>query len=270
MRKVLVLACFFLVLVISFSCSKFRKLEKSEDWRVKYEGALNYYNKKDYYRAAALFENILPIVRGLPEGEKVQFFLAYCQYYDRLYLLASEQFRTFFETYGRSAFAEEARYMYAYSLYSSSPNTNLDQTSSIESMGAMQAFLNRYPSSKFRDKALEVINTSQTKLEKKGFENANQYYRMRMYKAAIVSLNNFINNFPDSKYLEQSYYLVIDSEYKLAQQSIRSKQSERFKEVVEHYKEFLDRYPTSGFLKDAEKLYAESMDKLNTLKNSNS
>src|SRR5690242_958390 len=134
MRKVSGLFSFILILVIAISCSQFRKIEKSQDWRVKYEAGLNYYNKKDYYRASVLFEQILPIVRGLPEGEKVQFYLAYCQFYDKLYLLASEQFKTFYETYGRSTLAEEARFMNAYSLYESSPNANLDQSSSKDAM----------------------------------------------------------------------------------------------------------------------------------------
>jgi outer membrane protein assembly factor BamD len=270
MRKVPVYLSFVLMVLIGFSCSKFRKLEKSEDWRLKYEGALAYYEKKDYYRASVLFENILPIVRGLPEGEKVQFYLAYCQYYDKLYLLASEQFRTFFETYGRSSFAEEARYMYAYSLYASSPGPSLDQTSSIDAMSAMQEFLNRYQNSKFRDQAIEVIQKSQIRLEKKGFDNAYQYYKMRMYSAAIIALNNFNNNFPDSKYHEQASYLLIDAEYRLAEKSILSKQPERYRNVVDHYKEFLDRYPNSGYLKEAEKFYAESLEKLNSFKTSNS
>jgi outer membrane protein assembly factor BamD len=237
---------------------------------VKYEAGLNYYNKKDYYRASVLFEQILPIVRGLPEGEKVQFYLAYCQFYDKLYLLASEQFKTFYETYGRSALAEEARFMRAFSLFQSSPNPNLDQTSSIESMAAMQEYINRYPNSAFRDRAIEVILSTQVKLEKKGFENAKQYYRMKYFTAAIIALNNFKQNFPDSKYIEEAYYLVILSEYKLAQQSIQSKQPGRYRAVVDHYKEFLDRYPESSFLKDAERLYAESLDKVNSLKHTNS
>jgi outer membrane protein assembly factor BamD len=137
-------------------------------------------------------------------------------------------------------------------------------------MGAMQEFLNRYPNSKLKDEAIEVINTSQRKLEKKGFENAYQYYKMRYYKAAIVSLNNFKDHFPDSRFLEEAYFLVIDSEYRLAKQSIDSKQDERYTEVVEHYKEFVDRYPNSEFLKDAEKLYAESLEKIKTKKNPNS
>lgn len=259
----------FLLLAAAVSCSKFRKIEKSEDWRLKYEAAIRYYEKKDYYRASILFEQILPIVRGLPEGEKVQFYMAYCQYYDRFYLLASEQFKTFYETYGRSAFAEEARYMHAYSLFSAAPRHNLDQTSSIDAMTAMQEFLNRYPDSRFRDQAIEIIFSSQRKLEKKGFDNAQQYYKMRMYKAAIVALDNFKNNFPDSKYLEEAYYLVIDSEFRQAEQSIRSKQAERYNEVIEDYKEFLERFPESKYLKEAEKLYAESLDKLKSLKHTN-
>mgnify|MGYP003575660171 CR=1 FL=1 len=259
-----------LILLVAISCGKFRKIEKSEDWRVKFEAALNYYEKKDYYRASVLFEQILPIVRGLPEGEKVQFYLAYCQYYDKLYLLASEQFRTFYETYGRSSLAQEARYMYAYSLYAASPGPNLDQTSSMEAMAAMQEFINRYPDSKFTEQAIEVIRVSQIKLEEKGFENARQYHKMRQYKAAVVALNNFRSNFPDSQYLEEAQFLIIESEFMIAEKSFQNKQADRYKAVVDHYQEFIDEYPNSRFLRDAEKYYAESLDQLKTLKNTNS
>lgn len=237
---------------------------------MKYEAALNYYENEDYYRASVLFEQILPIVRGLPEGEKVQFYLAYCQYYDKLYLLASEQFRTFYETYGRSPLAQEARYMHAYSLYAGSPGPNLDQTSSIDAMIAMQEFLNRYPESKFTEQANEVIRASQVKLEQKGFENARQYHKMRQYKAAIVALNNFRNNFPDSEYLEEAQFLVIESEFLLAEKSFQYRQADRYNAVIEHYEEFVDEFPNSRFLRDAEKYYTESLSHVKTLKNSNS
>lgn len=249
------------------SCSKFRKIQKSEDWRIKYDAGLNYYAKKDYYRTALLFEEILPIVRGLPEGEKVEFALAYCQYYEKQYLLSSNQFRTFFETYGRSAQAEEAYFMYAYSLYVVSPEANLDQTSSIEAMGAMQNFLNRYPSSEFREKASEVIVISQQKLELKGYDNAKQYLKIRSYKAAVIAFNNFKKNFPDSKYLEELAYLKVVAEYKLALQSFHTLQVERYNDVVNFYQELVDNFPESMYLKEAEKMYSDSLSKLNKLKN---
>jgi outer membrane protein assembly factor BamD len=104
MRTSLFKYCSLLILLVflASSCSKFRRIQKSEDWRVKYEAALEYYKKKDYYRSATLFEEIRPVVRGLPEGEQVEFYLGYCQYYERTYLLAANQFKTFYETYARS------------------------------------------------------------------------------------------------------------------------------------------------------------------------
>lgn len=255
--------------LVAASCGKFRQYEKNPDWRVKYEAGMNYYAKKEYYKASSLFEQIIPIVRGLPEGEKVQFYLAYCQYHQKLYLLSSEQFRTFYETYGRSQFVEEARFMYAYSLYVSSPSSNLDQSNSIQSMAAMQEFLNRYPGSSFGDQANEVISTSQQKLEQKGFDNAYQYFKMRQYKAAIVSFQNFKNNFPDTHYQEEADFLIFNSQFNLAEQSYYFKQEERYKEVVTYYKEFIDQYPKSERLRDAEKIYTQSLEKLTRFKNTN-
>jgi outer membrane protein assembly factor BamD len=269
MRNVLQVKLVFLVLLAVFGCSKFRKIEKSEDWRVKYEAALTYYEKKDYYRASVLFDQILPIVRGLPEGERVQFYLGYCQFHDKNYLFAAEYFKTFYETYGRSASVEEARYMHAYSLYRSSPSSSLDQTGSVDAMASMQDFLNRYPASGYRDKAVEVINSIQGKLEKKGFDNARQYHRLRSYKAAIVALQNFTQNFPDSRYLEEAQFLIIDAQYRLAAQSITAKQKERYQSVVDQYKNFIDKYPNSDRLRDAEKMYSESVEQLNRLRNTN-
>lgn len=267
MRRIRLASYFTLILICGASCGKFRKIEKSTDWHVKYAAALDYFEKKKYFKASVLLEQIMPIIRGLPEGETAHFKQAYCQFNMRFYLLASEQFKTFYETFGRSPLAEEARYMYSYSLYSSSPAVDLDQTNSIDAMTSMQEFLNRYPNSKFKDQAVEVIFATQDKLEEKGFDNAKQYFRMRMYKAAIVSLNNFKNNFPDSDYIEQAYYLMILSEYKLAEKSVRSKQQERYKELIENYKEFVDKYPKSNFLPEAEKLFADSLEKLSKFKN---
>ncbi len=269
MRQFFAYSLVIVLLALAGGCGHFRKIEKNPDWRVKYEGAMNYFAKKDYYKAATLFEQILPIVRGLPEGEKVQFHLAYCQFHEKMYLLASEQFKTFYETYGRSPLVEEARFMSAYALYVHSPTFNLDQNSSVQAMTAMQEFLNRYPDSKFVEQAVDAIDDMQEKLERKGFENARQYYKMRNYKAAIVALGNFKLNFPDSKYLEEAHYLIVVSQYELAEQSIYSRQEERYNEVIELYKQLIDRYPNSAFLREAEKMYTDSLQKLTKFRSQN-
>ncbi|QSE98949.1 outer membrane protein assembly factor BamD [Fulvivirga lutea] len=262
----------FLLIIIIFlvaSCSKFRRIEKNPDWKVKYDAAMNYYENKDYYRSSILFEQILPIIRGLPEGEKVQFYLAYAQYYQEFYLLAAHHFKTFYETYARSEFAQEARYMRAYSLYVNSPEYNLDQTSSIEAVVSMQNFINRYPNSEFRDDASKVIDDIQQKLEKKAYENAKQYYKLEYFKAAVVAFESFANDYPDSEFNEEISFLKFMAQYRLAEKSIYSKQEERYRKANEFYLEFLDLYPSSAYLREADKKYGDSLSKLNQLAKNN-
>jgi len=264
---------FFLAVVVAVGltgCSKFRAVQKSTDWRVKYEAGFDYYEKKDYYRAAVLFEEIQPIVRGLPEGEKVEFFLAYCQYYEKTYLLAANQYKSFYETYGRSTLAEEAQFMYAFSLYKSSPPANLDQRGSIEAMDAMQAFINIYPTSRFVEQAAQVIEESQQKLEEKGYENAKQYLKLRMYQAAIIAFENFRQAYPDSRYLEEIASLKVVAQYQLAARSFENLQEKRFKQVVQFYQELVDAYPGSKFIKTVERMYSDSLYKINQFKKTNS
>lgn len=265
MRKTIYMR-YFLVVVIALAftgcASKFRKLEKSEDWKVKYQAALDYYEEQDYFRAGALFNQIEAIVRGLPEGEQVQFKLAYCNFYDRSYLLSSHYFKAFFETYARSEMAEEAEYMYAYSLYANSPIYNLEQSSSYEAIDAMQNFLNKYTQTEFRKQASNVIDEMQRKLEKKAYESAKQYHKLRIYKSALMAFENFRKDFPDSKYNEEIAYLKIEVQFDFAEKSLSRKQKERYASVKTLYESFIDTYPSSEYLRTAEKYYTTSLEKL--------
>ena len=253
---------YIIVFLLVFSSCKFRSIEKNGDWRIKYEAALQYYEKEDYYRASVLFEQIVPIVRGLPEGEQVQFWLAYSQFNQRIYQVAAHYFKNFYETYGRSQYVEEARYMYAYSLYTGSPNTNLDQTSTVEAIDAMQNFINKYPGSKYSEEAGGLIDEMQLKLERKGYDNAFQYFKLKMYSAAVVALDNFQIDFPDSDLNEDALYYKMESQYNYALQSINIKQSERFEEAKKSYEKFIDRYPESKYLRDGEKIYSDIIKRL--------
>lgn len=250
------------------SCSKFRKVQKSEDWKVKYEAALKYYDDEDYYRASVLFEEIMPLIRGQQEGEIAQIKYAYCNYNQKQYQLASYYFKTFYQTYSRSEFALEAEFMHAYSLYMDSPIYNLDQTSTKEAIDAMQLFLNRNPSSKYLAEATQIISDLQVKLETKSYENAKQYYKMGNYRSAIIAFNNFAIDFPDSYYNEELSFLKFASQYQLAILSIKSKQEERFKEAIDFYMDLVDNYPGSTYLKDAAKMYDESVNSLGSIKSS--
>ncbi|MCR9251985.1 MAG: outer membrane protein assembly factor BamD [bacterium] len=256
------------VLFIS-SCSKFRKIQKSTDWQVKYDAAYEYYKDKDYYKSIALYDEVLPIIRGKKVAEDANFYYAYAHFHDKQYILAAHHFKTFYTIYSRSDHAMEAEYMYAYSLYMQSPISSLDQSSTYESIAAMQTFLNKYPYSEYSKNANEIIDKLQVKLETKAVDNARQYYKLRRYKSALVAFKNFKVDYPDSEYQEEICFLEIDAQFQLAKQSIVSKQKERYQNTVDLYLKFIDKFESSSYLKDAESRYEDSTEALRKFKTNN-
>ncbi|WP_258104769.1 outer membrane protein assembly factor BamD [Marinoscillum sp. MHG1-6] len=269
-KKIIRLFPLLLLMILIASCSKFRKIQKSGDWKLKYEAALKYYEEEDYYRAGILFEEILPIIRGTEEAEKANFLFAYTYFYQRQYILSAHQFKQFTRVYGRSEYVMEAAYMYANSLYLQSPAPSLDQTSTYEALAALQGFLNKYPYSEYSEQADAQVQDLQIKLEKKAYDNAKLYHKLRNYKSAIVAFDNFRLDYPDSKYQEEISFLAIESIYELAKVSIRSKQEERFQDTINKYENFVDRYPNSKYLQDAEKYYEDSIKELRRFADQNS
>jgi len=253
------------MITLSIGCSDFRKIQKNPDWKVKYDAAIKYYENKDYYRSTVLFDEIMPFIRGTSEGELVQFYNAYANYYQKKYLMSSHYFKLFYDTYNRSDYAEEAYYMYAYSLYKQSPQFNLDQVSTIEAINAMQVFLNHYPNSKYRVEASNIMEELIRKLELKEYENAKQYYTIGYLKSAIIALDNFSKDYPGSLYNEDVAYYKVMCTYKYAKQSIPSKQKERYYDCVEIYQNFIDDYPDSNYINDAEDYYSSSLKAIENL-----
>jgi len=255
----------FSLLVLYVGCSEFRKIQKSDDWKLKYDAALKYYERKDYYRAVILFDQIKPYLRGSEEAELVEFYYAYAHYYQKQYLLASHYFKNFHDTYNRSGYAEESFYMYGYSLYRQSPVFNLDQSSTVEAIIAIQTFLNRYPGSGFREDATKIQAELRLKLENKAYENAKLYVQLSRLNSALIALDNFRKDYPDSQLSEDASYLLVEASYKYAKASIPSKQKERYYDCIEYYEEFIDDYPESNLLKEIQSYYSDSIEEIEKL-----
>ncbi len=259
-----------LTILLLASCSKFAKLQKSATVDEKYEAALNYYKKADYYHAGLLFEEITPLLKGATQAELSQFYNAYCNYHQGLYNMSQYLFKNFYETFARSDFAQEATYMHAYSLYKDSPNSNLDQANTLTAISALQDFVNVYPESSFRDECTKLILELRDKLEKKAFDKVKLYYRtsefnIANYRSSVVAINNFLKEFPASKYNEELSYLRVDAQYNLAKLSFRDKQKERYEDLNKYYLLLVDKYPKSSYLAKVEKYYETGQKELAAL-----
>jgi outer membrane protein assembly factor BamD len=155
--------------------------------------------------------------------------------------------------------------MYGYSLFKQSPIYNLEQSSTVEAITAIQTFLNRYPGSEYRTEAIEIQAGLRAKLERKSYENAKLYATLGHLNSALIALDNFRKDYPDSKLSEEASYLLVETSYKYAKQSILSRQKERYYDCIEHYEEFVDNYPDSKHLKSLQDIYSGSINQLDKL-----
>jgi outer membrane protein assembly factor BamD len=261
---------FSIVLLIA-SCSKFEKLRKSGTDDEKYKAASEYYRLKEYGKASLLFEEIIPLLKGSTELEMASFYQAYCDYHTGSYQTASFHFKQFADTWARSDYAEEARYRSAEALYLDAPEFYLDQSSTSTASEALQSFVNNYPESKFAAEASKILKELRIKLETKAFEKAKLYYKtspsnIANYRAAVIAINNFQRDYPDSDYMEEMLFVRVLSQYNYALNSFENKKKERYTETEKFYLEMIDKYPNSKYLKQLEKNYEVAQTEITRLK----
>jgi len=255
----------YIVVIGSISCSKYSKVLKSNDYDYKLKMANEYFEKKKYNKAQALYEELFTIYKGTPQFEDLYYKYAYCHYYTKDYASAENLFKGYLEVFPNSTRADEVEYMQAYAYYRESPKPELDQANTIKALGMMQMFINTHPGSAKNKEAERIVELCEEKLETKEFQGAQLYYNVGQYRAAGISFNSLLNDFPDSKKADEYKMLIIKSYYKYASLSVPEKQKGRYEKVIIEVQDFQDRFPESKLLKDAERYITLSQSNLKSL-----
>lgn len=242
--------------VLLSSCSEFQKALKSEDIKLKYDLAEKLYNEGNYKKANRLFEQIVPQYVGKPQGERVVYFHANAYYQTKDYYLAAYQFERFSKSYPKSDKAEEAAFLGAKSYYMLSPKYSVDQMETNTAVDKLQLFINNYPDSEYIKEANQLVRELRTKLEKKDFEIAKQYNKIRYYKAAIKAFDNFLSNYPGTTFREDAMYYRVLSSYNLAVNSVYEKMEERLNSTKEAYNTLKRYYPDTKYTEETDKMMA--------------
>ncbi len=264
MKRILLI--FSVSILLFTSCSEYQKLMKSNDYEQKYKKGIAYYKAEDFVRSYNLFESIRTVYRGTTKAPTIAYYLAYCSYGQSDFIMAGDLFDNLLRTFPNASYVEECMYMRAYCYYLSSPSFRLDQAESKRAIESFQLFMNRYPSSMRVADANKYIDELRDKLTYKEFEGAKSYYDREKYKAAIISLQNCLKDYPESRHREEVIYLLFSSRYELAVHSVEKKKVERYNEAREEYLTFVDEFPESEFKKEMERKYRKLDSYLGRLK----
>jgi outer membrane protein assembly factor BamD len=255
-----------LALAMMMSCkSEFDKLRSSGDVKLLTTKSLQYYEKGDWTKAQTIFELIMPSLKGQAQLEEVSYKYAYTHFNLHNYQSANFYFKNFSNTFNNSSFREDAEFQAAFSEYKQSPSFRLDQESSLKAIEGFQYFANNFPESKRVKECNKLIDELRGKMQRKAFDEGVLYYAIQEYQASITVFDNLLKEFPDIADVEQTRFLILKSQYSWAENSIYEKQAERYKLVVEKYKDFNDKFPKSKYRKDAELYLKNANAKLKNL-----
>lgn len=238
---------------------------KSGDNEAKYAAAIDYYEKKDYYRAIQLFQPLINFYKGTEKAELMQFYFADCYYHQGDYILASYYFKRFTEVYPRSKYAEQAMFLSAYCYYLDSPRSSLDQSNTYEAISQLQLFIDSYPASDSVAACQNLISNLEFKLEEKDYNICKLYYKMGQYEAAISAFKNLIRDYPDTERKEEILYYIFKANYNYAMNSIIAKQEDRFQAAIDSYNDLVFQYPETRYKKDVMTMYNFSVKKVENL-----
>jgi len=241
--------------VILLSCkTEMDQAMKSADKDFILKVANEKFAKKKWTDALALYDRLPNLVAGTDDAPNVVFNSAYANYYDKNYRLAANQFKNFVVSFPQDPRKEEAAYLSALCYYEGSLQYNLDQSNTESAITELQNFLNDYPDSERSKNITQLVDELTYKLEFKAFENAKQYYKMGEYKAAAVTFENVLEDFPATKLRPKIYDIIMKSKYELAINSIYDLKKERLDNAAAYTKRISAELPNSEYSKTADEL----------------
>ncbi|MBC7555980.1 MAG: outer membrane protein assembly factor BamD [Chryseobacterium sp.] len=253
-KHIIIILAFFVVT----SCNKTQdKAMKSADKAFILKVANDNFAKKKWKDALALYDRLPNLVAGTDEAPNVVFNSAYANYYDKNYQLAGHQFKNFSVSFTDDPRREEAAYMSALCYYEGSMDYNLDQKSTELAINELQDFLNTFPNSERSKNIGQLIDELSYKLEFKAYENAHQYFKMADYKAANVTFENVLNDFPATKLKPKITDYIMKSRYQLALNSVYDLKQERIENALAYTKTVEKQLPGTEYAKTALKYRAD-------------
>ena len=253
----LILAAAAIIAVCSCK-SQYEMLLNSNDADAKYEAAFEYFNNGKYSRASSLFESLAMLTDGTERDDTVRYYWGLSNYRSKDYYTADTNFEKFLESYPRSPFASEARYLRLDCLYLQTLRYELDQTPTYKAMNAISEYILEYPSSSHITSCRDMLVELGERLDRKAYEGAKLYYKMEDYLAARVAFRNVLKDDSENMYREDILYYIAMSSYNYAHLSVPEKQKERYLTFVDDYFNFIGELPDSHYRKELDAVYRKA------------
>jgi outer membrane protein assembly factor BamD len=260
MRSIII--TLFTLLILTTACRNKDLIRPGDPLNVAYDKSLALFEEEKYDDAAYGFDLVTRMGRGTNFSKDAQFFLAESYFFDRQYILAASEYERFISYYPQDGKREQVEYKLALCFYEQSPRYRLDQTPTRRAIQLFRLFNNKYPDSELVVESAQKIDELRNKLARKSFEAGEFYLRTSRYVAASIYFDQVVDQYPESKWAEQSLLKQIETYITYADNSITEKQVERYTLAVDNYEKFIQLFPQSKNRGNAESMYSDAIKKI--------
>lgn len=244
------------------SCRSEDLIRPGDPIDVAFDKAMSQFEEEKYTDAARSFETVISIGRGTDWGQDAQYYLAESHYKNRRYLVAASEYSRYVQFHPNSPRREDAEFKEALCYYNLSPRYRLDQTYTESAIERFRLFMSRYPNSEHREQAGNYIEELREKLAQRDYNAAEFYMRTNRYNSAAIYFGLVIDRFPETRWAERALVKQMESYILYAENSIESRQEERFEKALESYSSYLQLFPQGENRSRIEELYDRAQDGL--------
>lgn len=216
MNRPLIIGVSMLAMLL-VSCASQQKVKAKQlyDCSGKVQDAINKYNKKKFSSAQFILTDVITKCPGFSADDTATYYLAKSWLGMKKPEEAKTEFDRLLQSFPNSVYSEEAHYLAGYCSYLSSNPWYLDQASTKLAEQKLKEFIETFPKSLYVDSAQFFIVQCQEKLAEKHVQAARFYEKINQYEAAIVYYKSLAEDFPDSKFLDESKLSMAGDLHKL-------------------------------------------------------
>ena len=181
-----------------------------------YERAMKYYNNQMYLTAAGLFEDLYPLSLGTPRADTILYTFAQCYYKNKDYNMAAFHFRDYVRRYPNTERTEDAFYYCISSIYNTSPDYYLDQSSTDYAIEKKKK--KEYSYSPLMPEAVYYLVLNNYEYARKSVERK----KIERYKACIEACERMERDYKDSKYYKETAKIAQEAQKQLQKLQAKS------------------------------------------------
>lgn len=225
------------------ACNKDQYIQRGDSLPEAYRKSMRLYQNGDYSDAVDGFETVFQLGRGTEYARNAQYYMAESHFQNENYLLAASEYERYISLYPRSERREEVAFKEAYCYYELSPRYRLDQKYTRRAIEKFNLFESRYPNSERIQEIAEYEKELREKLAHKLYNAADLYMRIDEYEAAAIYYGLTIDQYPGTSWAEVALVDQIYAYVTYADNSVQSKQQERYQKAVDSYEKYLQLFP---------------------------